>query len=305
MSMSSLPTRTLGRTGFDVTVLGFGAMELRGEPKGRAVDEESVSTLLNSVLDAGINLVDTSIDYGLSEERIGRHISHRRDEYFLASKCGCAVDVDPSAAGGGWPHDFSAQNIRAGIEQSLRRLRTDRLDLLQVHMSPSAAQLEEHDTIATMLALQEEGKIRFLGMSGTLPDISDHIELGVFDVFQIPYSVLEPEHGPSIGEAAAAGSGTLIRGGAGKGAGGDQAEASRGAKLVPLWERAKLDELLDGMSPTEFILRYTITPPDVSTTIVGTLSPEHLLSNVAAVSKGPLDQATFDEATRRVADCSV
>lgn len=302
--MSSLPKRTLGRTGFDVTILGFGAMELRGEPKGRAVDEANVSALLNSVLDAGINLVDTSIDYGLSEERIGQHISHRRDEYFLASKCGCSIDVGPAMAGGGTPHDFTEENLRAGIEQSLRRLRTDHLDLLQVHMSPSAEQLKEDDTVATMLTLQEEGKIRFLGMSGTLPDIGDHIDLGVFDVFQIPYSVLEPEHGPSISEAAMAGSGTLIRGGAGKGAGGEQAGTSRGAKLVPLWERAKLDDLLDGMSPTEFILRYTITPTEVSTTIVGTLSPEHLMSNVRAVSKGPLDQATFDEATRRVADCS-
>ena len=87
--MPDLPKRTLGRTGMNVTTLGYGAMELRGAPRGRDVSDEQAERILNAVLDAGVNFIDTSIDYGVAEERIGRYISRRRSEYFLASKCGC------------------------------------------------------------------------------------------------------------------------------------------------------------------------------------------------------------------------
>jgi aryl-alcohol dehydrogenase-like predicted oxidoreductase len=75
--MADLPRRQLGRTGLEVTMLGYGAMELRGAPRGRDISEGQAETILNAVLDAGINYIDTSIDYGLSEERIGRYIAHR------------------------------------------------------------------------------------------------------------------------------------------------------------------------------------------------------------------------------------
>jgi aryl-alcohol dehydrogenase-like predicted oxidoreductase len=87
----TIETRPLRRTGTDVTILGYGAMELRGQPHGPATADEDAGRLLNEVLDAGINLIDTSPDYGRSEELIGRYLGHRRDEYFLASKCGCLL----------------------------------------------------------------------------------------------------------------------------------------------------------------------------------------------------------------------
>ena len=87
--MTDMSRRTLGRTGFEVTTLGFGAMELRGAPNGPAISDDDAGRLLNAVLDEGINFIDTSIDYGRSEELIGKYIAHRRDEYVLASKCGC------------------------------------------------------------------------------------------------------------------------------------------------------------------------------------------------------------------------
>jgi aryl-alcohol dehydrogenase-like predicted oxidoreductase len=81
--MNELPKRTLGRTGFEVTTLGYGAMELRGAPAGPEISDRAAEQVLNAVLDAGINFIDTSIDYGRSEELIGRFISNRRGEYFL------------------------------------------------------------------------------------------------------------------------------------------------------------------------------------------------------------------------------
>jgi aryl-alcohol dehydrogenase-like predicted oxidoreductase len=77
--------RTFGNTSMSVTTLGYGAMELRH------VDNDQASLLLNGALDAGINFIDTSPDYGPSEEIIGQSIAGRRDEYFLATKCGCNV----------------------------------------------------------------------------------------------------------------------------------------------------------------------------------------------------------------------
>src|ERR1700729_1341682 len=131
-----IPTSTLGRTGEKVTKLGFGAMELRS----RGLDPTTVDRLLNTVLDEGINFIDTSPDYGASEEHIGRAISHRRDEYFLATKCGCPVGETVGEAGpAGREHVFSRENVRAGVEQSLTRMRTDHLDLVQFHVSPSPA----------------------------------------------------------------------------------------------------------------------------------------------------------------------
>lgn len=302
--MTDIPTRRLGRTGLDVTVLGFGSMELRDLPKGRPLDEAQAGQLLNGVLDAGINLIDTSIDYNLAEDRIGRHVASRRDEFVLASKCGCPVDADPATAGGGTPHDFGRANIRAGVEQSLRRLRTDYLDLLQVHMSPSVDELRSSETIEALDELRTEGKVRYLGMSGTLPHLQDHIALGVFDAFQIPYSALEPEHGPWITKAAETGAGVIVRGGVAKGAVDEDGPQKRGQALVPVWEAARLDELVDGISPTEFLLRFTISHPDVATTIIGTQSLDHLASNVAAARRGPLDADLVTETTRRVLEAT-
>ena len=123
--------RELGRTGLQVTTLGYGAMELRGAPRGRDISEEQAETILNKVLDSGINYIDTSIDYGLSEERIGRYISHRRAEYYLASKCGCLVGAPPAPRGQRGTHVFTRDNVVAGIEQSLARMKTDYLDVVQ------------------------------------------------------------------------------------------------------------------------------------------------------------------------------
>src|SRR6201993_1591896 len=154
----AIMTRALGRTGTNVTILGYGAMELRGRPRRPEIWDGDAARLLNAVLDGGINLIDTSPDYGRSEELIGKHLGHRRDEFFLASKCGCLIEI-PADAAPPYPHDYSPANVRADVEQSLRRLRTDRLDLVQVHMSPSKAQLTENQTVETLTELQADGKI--------------------------------------------------------------------------------------------------------------------------------------------------
>ena len=309
--MPDLPKRTLGRTALEVTTLGYGAMELRGG-RGRDVSEQQAEAVLNAVLDSGINLIDTSPDYGLSEERIGRYIAHRRDEYVLASKCGCLVAVEQTE--GGPRHVFTPENIRAGVEQSLSLMKTDHLDIVQFHGSPSRAELEEHGGLQALQDLQQEGKVRFLGMSGTLPHLPDQIAMGVFDEFQIPYSALQREHEHLIAAAAEAGAGTFIRGGAAKGAPSDDKAwdlgrpARAGGPADPFadgsaerfWDAAKLDELAEGIGRMAFTLRFTLTHPGLSTTIVGTANPAHLAQNVEAAQAGPLPDDLYEEAKRRL-----
>ena len=301
-----MQTRRLGRTETDVTILGYGAMELRGVAHASAIVDSAAGRLLNEVLDGGINLIDTSIDYGRSEELIGRYLSHRRDEYFLASKCGCLLGPPPTGAKPPFPHDWSAANVRAGIEQSLRRLDTDHLDLVQVHMSPSLAQMEAGQTIETLMAMREEGKTRFIGMSGILPNLPDHIAMGVFDVFQIPYSVVQREHEDLITAAAQAGAGTLIRGGVARGGPAEDKSWAQGPLGLPpgegqrRWDSAALDDVLGGMPRHEFVLRFTLSHPDLSSTIVGTSNPEHLRANLAIAAKGPLPADLYEQVKKQL-----
>src|SRR5215475_15835461 len=290
--MVDLPKRELGRTGLQVTTLGYGAMELRGAPRGRDVTEPQAEAILNAALDAGINYLDTAIDYGLSEERIGRYIADRRSEYYLASKCGCVVGATPAPRGQRNPHVFTRDNIIAGVEQSLTRMKTDHLDVLQFHASPSRQTLEEHDAVDAVLSLKRAGKVRFIGMSGTLPHLADHIAMGLFDVFQIPYSAVEREHETIIAGAAASGAGIVIRGGAAKGA---PSGAEGAGTQWERWQKARIDDVLEGMTPMEFILRFTFTHPNMATNIVGTIIPAHLEDNIVALLKGPLPPGLYAE----------
>jgi aryl-alcohol dehydrogenase-like predicted oxidoreductase len=177
-------------------------------------------------------------------------------------------------------------------------MKTDYLDLVQFHGSPSKEVLEKEGAIETLLDLKSQGKVRFIGSSSTLPDLADLIQMGVFDAFQVPYSALQREHEQAIFDAAKANAGAVIRGGVARGAPDEEGRGD--PALWSLWDRAKLDELLEDMTKAEFMLRFTLTHPALTTTIVGTLNPAHLRENVAALLKGPLPPKVYNEAKRRL-----
>ena len=292
----ALPKKTLGRTGLEVTQLGYGAMEVRGEKiwKGRPVTDDQAKTILNAVLDAGINFIDTSNDYGKSEMYIGRHISQRRSEYYLATKCGCNVCY--GAEKFGTPHVWTNENLYRNVAESLMLMETDQLDLLQLH-NPAVEVAEEAKLVEILQKLRDEGATKFIGCSSTTPHLEKYIEWGVFDVFQIPYSALQRTHEDLITKAGQAGAGVIIRGGVAQGEPG----SGKGGNQWDTWNKAKLDELLeDGETATGFLLRFTLSHPHCHTTIVGTLNPEHLKHNVAVAEKGPLPADVYEEAKRRL-----
>ena len=296
--MSDLERRQLGRTGLSVTVLGFGAMDLGGPPAAGEIADDEAARVLNAVLDSGINFIDTAVCYGSSEARIGRAISHRRGEFILATKCGC-MPGEPMTT----PHSYTAQNIRAGVEHSLRTMRTDYIDIVQFHGSLTRSEWETEGALDALVALKQQGKLRFIGISGILPNLSEQVEFGIFDVFQIPYSALQREHEEILAKASAAGAGIIIRGGVARGAPMDWNKRYymlSGDEMSGRWAQAKLDELLNGMSRIEFMVRFAISSSDLDTTIIGTKNADHLAANVAAALKGPLSTDVVAEAKRRL-----
>jgi aryl-alcohol dehydrogenase-like predicted oxidoreductase len=293
--------RTLGRTGLEVTQLGYGSMGLRGPRTWgvRVVGEEDADRFLNAVLDAGINFIDTSPDYGISEERIGRYIGSRRNEFYLATKCGCVYTQHEDHLE--INHVWKKEVIRRNIQTSLRRLRTEYVDVLQFH-GGDAETLKREGLIDLLMQFRDQGAIRFLGVSSSLPQLPGLIDLGVFDTFQIPYSCLAPKHHDWITKAAGTGAGIIIRGGIAHG--GPDAAIRRPA-LDDVWTRAKLDEVLPpGMKRAELILRYTLSHPHCHTTIVGTCDPKHLTENLGSVASGPLPPDVYEQVTSRVAALS-
>lgn len=290
--------RTLGRTGLKVTELGYGAGQLRGTPRiwsGRPVSAQQAETILNAVLDAGINFIDTSNVYGRSEEFIGRFISHRRDEFFLATKCGREIidkgDHDET------PLHATRAVMERTINDSLKRLNTDYVDLLQLH-TPTRADLDTYSEMVQVLQeAQQAGKTRFIGASVTLPHLPHYFERDAFDTFQIPYSALERNHEEWLTIIDHSQRGVIIRGGVAQGK-AEQIE-SPGAHI---WERAQLDDLLDGMSRMAFMLRFTLTHPAAHTTIVATINPDHLQENLKAAAMGPLPDDVYEEAKRRLTE---
>ncbi len=295
---ASLPKAVLGRTGLEVTRLGFGAMEIRGSRiwGGRPVTDQQAETILNTVLDEGINFIDTANDYGRSEEYIGKFISRRRNEYYLATKCGCTV-VRKDENTDETPHVWTRDNLFRGLNESLQRMRTDYVDIMQLH-NPPVEETEQNHLVDALKEMQQQGKVRFIGISTTVPHLPTYLKWGVFDTFQIPYSALERDHEDWISRAAEAGIGTIIRGGVARG------ETGVGLGNADRWqkfEQAGLDELREpGESRTAFLLRFTLSHPHVDTTIVGTLHPEHLRENIAAAEKGPLPGEVYAEAKRRL-----
>lgn len=294
----TLPTAVFGRTGLKITRLGYGAMEIRGSRiwGGRPVTGEQAQTILNAVLDSGINFIDTANDYGTSEQFIGQYISHRRSQYYLATKCGCHVTRRDEHTDD-TPHIWTRENLFRGLHESLARMRTDYVDVMLLH-NPSIEQLEQGKLVDALQDMRKQGKVRWIACSTRVPELPTCLQWGVFDVFEIPYSALERVHENWITRSAEAGIGTIIRGGVARG------EPQVGLGAADRWAKfneAKLDELREpGESRTSFLLRYTLSHPHIHTIIVGTLKPDHLMENVTAAKRGPLPAGVYAEAKRRL-----
>jgi aryl-alcohol dehydrogenase-like predicted oxidoreductase len=246
--------RPLGKTGLAPTPIGFGAFKIGRNEKTKYAeqyalpDEPTVWRLLNGVLDAGINYVDTAPAYGLSEERIGRSIGHRRGEVVLSTKVGEIFEQGRSR------YDFSAAGVRSSVERSLRRLRTDRVDIVFIHSNgEDVAIQEESGAVAALRALKEQGLVRAIGLSGKTV-AGARLALDWADAIMVEYHIDDTSHAEVIGAAAARGVGVIVKKGLASG------------RLAPA-------EAID------FVLRNA----GVASLVVGGLNLDHIRANIECV----------------------
>ncbi|HZP45899.1 MAG TPA: aldo/keto reductase [Candidatus Binataceae bacterium] len=278
--------RRLGKTGMEVSVLGFGASEIGYEHAPPA----TVERLLGGALDAGLNLIDTAACYADSEDLVGRAIGHRRGEVFLMTKCGHA------GAEFNLP-DWSPSLIVRSIERSLKRLRTDYLDVVQLHSCDSAT-LRDGSVIAELQRARDRGLTRFIGYSGDSDDAIAAIRLEVFDTLQISINIADQEALERVLPLARERDLGVI-------AKRPIANAAWlggrfGGDLYSLPYRRRLRKLAYGFlksPPQEAVataLRFTLTAPGVHTAIVGTKRPSRWEHNARLAARGPLPDSEYE-----------
>ena len=214
----SLQLRPLGNTGEMVTLAGFGALEIGrnwgiGDKSSTLRPPSHIAeSVLNYVLDVGITLIDTASAYHESERRIGIAISHRRNEFFIASKCGEHNDYPNTY------YDFSYDAVKKSIDRSLELMKIDTIDLMQIHFGPDAQKtIDEGQVIRAMLDAQKDNKIRFLGASAWGDIAGQCIDMNIFDVMQLEYSLLNRSDENLIKKCTNKNIGVLVRGGLARG----------------------------------------------------------------------------------------
>lgn len=309
--------RALGTTGIEVTEIGIGTWELSGDVWGGTDDRRSIAAL-RAGLDAGSNFIDTAADYGGGhvEELIGSMLEDgrghlRREDVVVSTKVrpeNGRFAPPPEAAIAG---SFRPAWIRASCEASLRRLRTDHIDVLFLH-TWSRAWGHEDEWFAEMGALREEGKIRAIGISvpdGGVGDANVPIARGQVDVVQCVHSVFqqEPEvtlfplarrFGVGVIARSPFSSGVLVQEwhpgmrfpeGDWRGSWPQQADPDWLAEQVRMGEAVKGIIAGSGLDRPTFCLRYALGSPAVSAVIPGSADPDHVRSNMAASDGPPLD----------------
>jgi len=277
--------RQLGKTDMQVSVLGFGGAEIGFE----GATAETVATLLNSALDAGLNVIDTAECYEGSEELIGSAVSHRRNDFFLFTKVG-----HPKGVGS---EDWSIPSILESIERSLRRLRTDRLDLVQLH-SCSEAVLQKGDVIRALQTARDRGHTRYIGYSGDSRAAKFAVESGAFDTLQTSINIADQESLELFLPSACERQIGVIAKRPIANAAWKSGHKPIDSYQHPYWDRLrKLDYGFIRSQPLEesiaHALRFTLSVPGVHTAIVGTSKPERWQENARLLEAGPLSASEF------------
>ena len=290
--------RKLGRTGLDVSPLGFGSA-----PAAFLKTElEAAAKLVNDLLDRGLNVIDTAAAYPGSEQFIGDHLSSRREEYVLVSKCGNVRVPGVDAA------TWSAALVEASVERSLREMKTDRVDVMLLH-SCDLETLKKGEAIGALVKARQAGKVKHVGYSGdneaaaaaaAMPEI-EVIETSLSYVDQANIdAVLPVVRVHDVGVIAK----RPIANAAWRGAEGRAGIYVNYTKEYLRRHAAmKLDPAtlgFDAAAWPDVALQFTLSFPEVSTAIVGTTSPANAMRNLDAAAKGALDPTTVRTTSRRV-----
>jgi aryl-alcohol dehydrogenase-like predicted oxidoreductase len=287
MKTVTIPQRAYGSTGLRFSVLGLGA----GQIGDGQLDEAQVGKLLNEVLDLGITLIDTARGYGLSEERIGKHIAHRRKEFVLSTKVGYGIDGVP---------DWTYNCILAGVDRALKLMKTDHLDIAHLHSCPQET-LQHGEVIDALDRCVTDGKIRFAAYSGDNEPLAWALasrrfrglmcSVNVFDQRAID-RVVTPSGKRHIGLIAKRPIGN---------APWLHANQPSGQYCEQYWLRMKAMGLDFGADWADVALRFTAFTNGVTSCIVGGKNIDHIRSNIASIARGPLPADVVDKIHRTFA----
>lgn len=287
--------RTLGKTGLEVSVIGFG-----GAPIGILdIDLERAGRVLNMLLDEGVNLIDTAAVYGGSEEAIGKSIADRRDEYILVSKCGQEFDELEGAA-------WTPQVISQTIDRTLKRLQTDHLDVMLLH-SCDLETLKRGDALGALVDARQAGKIRFAGYSGDNEAARYAAKLDEVAVIETSVNICDQANIDLVlPQARDRDVGVIAKRPIANAAWKDLSEqrgfykdyaqtyTERLSKMEITPVALGYDKEAADVWP-EIALRFTLSLPGVHTAIIGTTNPEHAAANLRAADKGPLPEQDLIE----------
>jgi aryl-alcohol dehydrogenase-like predicted oxidoreductase len=284
--------RTLGKTGLKVSEIGQGAGGKIGFPD---FPDQEAQKQFNLALDLGINFIDTGSNYsmGNSEKRIGQFLKQRRQEFILATKCGSFV-VEENGAGVDVKRDFSYKGIIQSVEDSLRRLQSDYVDIIQFHTAPAKILEQGHEAIEALLAVQKAGKARFIGLSAGCENALKAIDLGVFDTLQITYNVVQQEADEVIHKAARSGLGVIIKEPLANCFFINREKPSEDyAYQIPTWEKAERFAFLAEYGKEKAVqnaLRFVLDHPGVSVAIPSMARADHLRVNLGVSEMVGLDK---------------
>lgn len=298
-----MQTRRFGRTGLNVSVIGFG-----GAPVGYlGTDQTRITDLLNALLDHGVNVIDTAACYPGSEQAIGQAISHRRSEFVLISKCGHKVG---SLTG----EEFSEKLITFTVDRALGLLKADHLDVMLVH-SCDLATLQTGEPLEALVKARTAGKVRFIGYSGDNDAAAWAARQDVVDIIETSISIADQSNIETVLPACRERNLGVIAKRPIANAAWKQTTEQPGiyANYARTYhERIKAMNLtpadlgFKGDAATawpEIALRFTLSIPGVHTAIIGTTNRAHALQNLDMVSRGPLPEGAmtklreaFDEA---------
>jgi hypothetical protein len=287
-----MENRQLGKTDLVIRRIGVGLAEIGYELT--MADASVASKVLNTALDNGINFFDTSACYGISEELIGRTVAHRRDEFVLATKAG---HVTGDYEGQAW----SAQTIEDSIDRSLTRMKTDHLDLVQLH-SCDVGVLERGEVIRALQDAREAGKTRYIGYSGDNEAAVWAVESGIFDTLQTSFNLVDQRARKDLFSIVEE-MGVIAKRPLANAVWG--CETCPSSYDNPYFRRAqKMEEIgpIPGApnDPILLALGFVLAHDAVDVAITGTSNADHLRSNIEMVKNDlPINQRAVEELHRR------
>jgi aryl-alcohol dehydrogenase-like predicted oxidoreductase len=281
----AMETKRLGKTDLEVGRLGIGLSEVGFNLEMTDVDQ--ARDVINQALDNGVNFLDTAACYDISEELLGIVASDRRDEYVLATKAGHFL---PRGEGEDWTYEL----VASSIDRSLERMKTDHVDLVQLH-SCTVDILERGDVIRALQDARAAGKTRFIGYSGDNENAKWAVTSGLFDTLQTSFNLVDQSARTNLfADVEARDMGLIIKrpiGNAVWGASDDPHPYSHNPSYTEEYyrragvmaEEGPLDD--DPGDRIRLALGFTFAHPEVDVTIVGTQRPHHMRSNLEMVSQ--------------------